>query len=84
MCPVGDVEPSLAAIPAFVVVPLQLLIPLGVGLFDLFVRLEVEELPSAVPIEVGARSFVLEPIPGSSLLIEGRKDLASSLLLLCR
>jgi hypothetical protein len=78
---VGDLFPSLG--PPLVVVPLQVLIPLGVGLFDLFAMLTLEALPSAVPIEVGARSFLALRLE-SSLLTEGRSDLVSSVLLLCR
>jgi hypothetical protein len=47
-------------------------------------RLVLDEFPSAVPIDVGARSFCLALIPESSLLIDGLRDLVSSELLLCR
>lgn len=83
MPPVGEVDPSLAEglelFPLF-----QLPIALGVGLLDRFGRLEVEELPNVVLIELGARPPCLELIPESSLLTDGRNALESSLLLLCR
>ena len=84
-CP-GDVGPSFIAV--LVVCPLHPLIPLGVGLTGLLERLLFDELPNAlpnaVPMEVGARSFCLGLAPESSRLMDGRSDLASSLLLLCR
>ncbi len=81
MCPVGDVDPSFVAPLAVAVFPLQVLVPLGVGLFDRFGRLVLDELAIDVPMDVGARLPCLVLIAESSLLTDGRSALASSLLL---
>lgn len=51
---------------------------LGEGLFGLCERLILDELPSAVPMEVGPRSFCLTLTAESSLLNDGRRVLGSS------